>query len=144
MSVSDPQRIGYAIDALDRFWRGMTIGDVKGETCRRYAKSRIKKDGQPASDGTIRRELNVLQAAINHCHAEGYLIHAPRVAMPDRPASKERWLTRQEAAWLIRAARALNRDGRHLADFILHGLYTGSRKETILAMHIDQRSVLGG
>lgn len=39
--------------------------DVKGETCRRYAKSRVRrfKDGssQAIADGTIRRELNVLR-----------------------------------------------------------------------------------
>ncbi|WP_245999320.1 tyrosine-type recombinase/integrase [Paracoccus methylarcula] len=142
--VAAPERIGYAIDALDQFWNGLTVADVKGETCRRYARSRTKKDGAPISNGTIRRELNVLQAAINYCHGEGYLIHAPKVTLPDKPPSRERWLTRQEAAWLIRGARSLNRDGRHLADFILHGLYTGSRKETILSMHIDRPSPVGG
>lgn len=39
---------------------------------------------------------------------------------------------------------SLRVDGKHLADFILHGLYTGSRKETILAMHIDTPSLTGG
>lgn len=144
VNVADPVRIGFAIEALDRFWRGMNVADVKGETCRRYGKSRLSKTGEPISNGTIRRELNVLQAAINYCHGEGYLIHAPKVTLPAKPPSRERWLTRQEAAWLLRAARGLNRDGRHLADFILHGLYTGSRKETILAMHIDRRSPVGG
>lgn len=144
VNVADPERIGFAIEALERFWRGMMVGDVKGETCRRYGKSRVSKFGKPISDGTIRRELNVLQAAINYCHGEGYLIHAPKVTLPAKPPSRERWLTRQEAGWLIRAARSLNRDGKHLADFILHGLYTGSRKETILAMHVDRPSPVGG
>lgn len=143
--VTSPQRIGYAIAALEPFWGTLPVGAVKGETCRRYAKSRVHaKTGEPVSSGTIRRELNTLQAAINHCHREGYLLEAPRVVMPAKPPSKERWMTRQEAAWLLRGARALNRDGRHLQDFILHGLYTGSRKETILSMHIDRQSPTGG
>lgn len=143
--VASPERIGYAIDALDAFWGTLTIADVKGATCRRYAASRVNaRTGEPVSPGTIRRELNVLQAAINHCNREGYLLDAPKVTMPAKPAARERWLTRQEAAWLLRAARALNRDGRHLADFILCGLYTGSRKQTILSLHLDQPNILGG
>jgi len=44
----------------------------------------------------------------------------------------------------LRGARALNVDGRHLADFILCGLYTGSRKQTILALTFNVPSVTGG
>jgi integrase len=142
--VAAPERIGYAIDALDAFWKNLTVSAVTAATCRKYASSRMTKFGKPASNGTIRRELNVLQAAINHCHKAGTLTTAPQITMPAKPPARERWLTRQEAAWLLRAARNLNRDGRHLADFILHGLYTGSRKETILAMHIDTPSLVGG
>lgn len=133
-----PERIGYAIDALDGFWRDQPVSAVTGATCRRYVAHRQR------SDGTVRRELGALQAALNFCHREGYLTAAPKVTLPPKPDARERWLTRQEAAWLLRGARALNRDGRHLADFIHHGLYTGSRKATILAMHIDTPSLSGG
>ncbi|WP_236045174.1 MULTISPECIES: tyrosine-type recombinase/integrase [Pseudooceanicola] len=136
--VASPARIGYAIEALDRIWQNLPVSAIKGETCRRYATQR------GCSDGTIRRELGVLQAALNYCHREGYLVTAPKVTLPPKPDPRERWLTRQEAAWLLRGARALNKDGRHLQDFILHGLYTGSRKATILAMHIDKPSKIGG
>ena len=142
--VAAPQRIGYAIDALYAFWGDQPVSIITGETCRRYARQRTTKFGEPASAGTVRRELNVLQAALNYCHAEGYLTVAPKVTMPPRPAPKERWLTRQEAAFLLRGARSLRVDGRHLADFILHGLYTGSRKATILSMRIDTPSLKGG
>jgi integrase len=137
-SVASPERIGYAIDALDRFWKDQPVSVIRGETCRRYARER------GVSDGTVRRELGTLRAAINHCFKEGYLTAAPAVVLPPRPAPRERWLTRQEAAFLLRAARALRVDGRHLADFILCGLYTGSRKQTILALHIDTPSIYGG
>lgn len=137
-TVADPARIGYAISALDRFWGDLPTSDITGPTCRRYANAR------GVSIGTVRRELGVLQAALNHCDKEGYLTAAPTVTLPAPPPSQERWLTRREAAWLLRAARSLNADGRHLADFILHGLYTGSRKATILAMHINTPSIVGG
>lgn len=142
--VADPERIFFAIDALDRFWGDQPVSAITGATCRAYAQVRMTRSGKPAAPGTIRRELGALQSALNYCHAEGYLTNAPRVALPAKPPPKERWLTRQEAAWLLRAARKLDRRARHLQDFILHGLYTGSRRDTILSMHIDTPSTTGG
>lgn len=144
MHVASPQTIGYAMEALLNFWGDRKVSAVTGATCRAYAKARITKFGKAASAGTIRRELNVLQAAINYCFKEGRLTSRAQVVLPPSPPPKERWLTRQEAAWLIRAARNLIADGRHLADFILCGLYTGSRKDTILRLHIDTPSLSGG
>lgn len=142
--VASPERIGYAIDALDQYWGDSPISSITGATCRRYSNSRFSKYGKPIALGTIRRELGVLQAALNYCHAEGYLTAVPKVTLPPKPEPKQRWLTRQEAAWLLRGARAHGKLSRHLADFILHGLYTGSRKATILTMHIDTPSTTGG
>jgi len=142
--VADPARIGYAIDALDSFWGDQPVSIITGATCRKYSSSRKTRFGVVASPGTTRRELNVLQAALNYCHAEGYLVTPPKVTLPASPSPKERWLTRQEAAWLLKGARNLRADGRHLAQFILHGLYTGSRKQTILSMRIDTPSKSGG
>ncbi|WP_414896569.1 hypothetical protein [Rhodovulum sp. YEN HP10] len=48
-------------------------------------------------------------------------------------APRDRWLTCAEAARLLRAARN-HPKSRHLAPFILVALYTGTRKEAILAL----------
>jgi len=140
------ERIGYAIDALLQFWNGLTLADVKSETCRRYGRSRVRrlKDGrtQPISAGTIRRELNVLQAAINYCTKEGYVTAPTFVTLPEAPPAKDRWLTRGEAAQLLWAAYRSQR-GKHLARFILLGLYTGSRKDAILRLGF-LRNTTGG
>lgn len=146
-TVAAPERIGYAIEALLPFWGALTVGDVKGETCRRYAKSRVRtfKDGtsKPISDGTIRRELNALQAAVNYCHAEGYLTTPTKVTLPTAPPSRERWLTRSEAAALIWAAWRSPKDGRHVARFALISLYTGTRKDAVLKLGF-MRNTAGG
>ncbi|MDP3263467.1 MAG: site-specific integrase [Tabrizicola sp.] len=146
VTVAAPSRIGYAIDALLAFWGALSVADVKGETCRRYAKTRTRrfKDGsaQPISDGTLRRELNVLQAAINYCHKEGYLLTTTKVTLPEKPPSRDRWLTRDEAAKLIWAAWRSQR-GKHLARFILLGVYTGTRKDAILNLSF-MPSTVGG
>lgn len=123
-TVADPARIGYAIDALARFWAGLPVSAVTAATCRRYGLER------GVSAGTVRRELGALAAALNWNVRQGYLTQAPAVTLPDRPAPKDRWFTRDEVAKLLRGCRTPNR--RHLARFILIGIYTGSRKDTIL------------
>lgn len=139
-TVTDPARIGYAIDALDPFWGDLPASAIKGATCRRYAKHRRK------ADGTIRRELGTLQAAIKYCVREGYLLGgAPQVTLPDKPPPVERWLTRDEAAALLWATRSIRVDGRQqLQRFILASLYTGTRKAATLALAIDHPSAHAG
>ena len=90
----------------------------------------------------MRRELGCLQAALRHCHREGYLLDAPSVTLPDRPPTRQRAMTRQEAARLLRAARALGVP--HVARFILVALYTGTRKEAIFQLRLDGPSMVGG
>ncbi|PQV58772.1 site-specific recombinase XerD [Defluviimonas denitrificans] len=135
---ADPARIGFAIDALDPFWGDLRVSDVKGATCRRYMKWRAR------SDGTMRRELGVLQASLNYCEREGHLTSAPTVTLPEKPAAKERWLTRTEVYWMLRASRRLRIDGKHLRKFIIAGRYTGTRKTALLNLSIDMPSVSHG
>ena len=122
------------------------MSDVKGETCRRYAHSRIRvfKDGtnRAIADGTIRRELNVLQAAMNYCFKEGYLSHPVKVSLPGKPPAGDRFLTRSEAARLIWSAYRSPR-GKHLARFILVAIYTGTRKAAILNLAFEPHPLNG-
>lgn len=135
-TVAAPERIGYAISALLPFWSDLKLTHVKGETCRRYGKWRDR------SAGTIRRELGTLQAAMNYAHREGYVTSAPVVTLPHKPESKERWLTRSEAARLVWTAYRGHK-AKHLARFILIGLYTGTRKDAILRMGFEPNTVGG-
>lgn len=57
----------------------------------------------------------------------------PKLWRPDRPPSKDRWLTQGEVAAMVRACRSLPRR-RHLARFILIGAYTGTRHDAITAL----------
>lgn len=129
--VADPERLGYTIKALAPFWGGLAMDAVKRQTCRRYARERADQGIAP---GTARRELGTLAAAINWCFEEAIILNAPKVTLPPRPAPKQRHLSRDEAAQLIRAARRLGRERRYVADFILLALYTGSRKQAILGL----------
>jgi integrase len=130
--TSSPWRIAAAIKALVPFWQGLTVANVTRETCRAYEKARGR------SAGTMRRELGVLRAAINHAHRSGRLTRAVFVHLPDSPEPRDRWLTRKEAAALLRAALREPHVRFHLPLFIVIGLYTGARKEAILSLRWSQ------
>jgi integrase len=102
---------------------------------------------------TVRRELGVLSAAFGYAHKEHKLLYPVVVTMPDKTPGRDRWLTRGEAASLIWAALGFRRvkdpetgrevwrrtgeaqgKTRHVARFILVGLYTGTRHEAILRL----------
>ena len=135
-TVCAPETIGYSIKALLPILGALPVGSVTGEVCRRYAKARDR------SPGTTRRELGVLQAAVNYAHAEGYLTAPIKVKLPPMPAPKDRWLTRDEVAALLRAARR-NPKARHLCRFIILAVYTGTRSDAILRMGF-MPSTIGG
>ncbi len=133
-TVRRPAELGQRLEALLSFFGDKRLVEVNGRSCRAYA-------AQRGSDAMARRELEDLRAAINHHRKEGLCGAIVEVSLPPKPKSRERWLTRSEAARLIRAAwryREIQkgvpterRSRRHLARFILVGLYTGTRSGAI-------------
>lgn len=143
-NVRDPARIGYAIEALVNWWGDRPVSTITRETCRAYGRDRRKvsqrhpETGEPleyqqCAPGTIRKELGVLSAALAYCRDEGRLLTPPKVHLPERPAPRERWLTRQEAARMLWAAYR-HPETKHIARFILVAIYTGTRKTAILKL----------
>ena len=148
-----PKEITQRVLKLAEFFNADTLAKVNGKRCREYVTWRAGqawKSSKPAQTGrpprrvtesTARRELEDLRAAINHHRREGYCSEFIGVALPEKGAPREDWLTRSEAARLIRAARnarqvmrgqtTVRRVGDHIARFILVGLYTGTRHAAI-------------
>ncbi len=139
--------------ALDAWWADKTLAEVNGANCRAYAAHRVAqpwKSAKPSKTKTAprmvtlaaaRRELEDLRSAINHHRREGLCSEVVSVVLPPKADARERWLTRSEAARLIWAAwrskqvmqdqRTKRAVGRHVARFILVGLYTGTRSSAI-------------
>jgi hypothetical protein len=69
--VTAPERIAYAVLSLTDFFEGNTVADVTPQTCGRY----VEKRGR--SQGTVRRELGVLRAAINYAHKNAAALLVP-------------------------------------------------------------------
>lgn len=131
-SSADPVRTAYAVEALIGFWQGLTVSEISEKSCREYCTFR------KVSNGTTRRELATLGAALTYDFKQGRLTVRPHVWMPPQPESKDRWLTRHEIAALLRTARNSKQARFHMPLFILIGLYTGARKEAILSLRWPQ------
>src|ERR1700756_5771612 len=67
-----PHETGLRLGRLLRYFGGMWLSDINGQTCRAYAEARGAQE-------SARRELADLRAAINHHHAEGLCTQAVRV-----------------------------------------------------------------
>lgn len=120
---------------------------------KRIAKGLDPRVFEPSTGGA-RRDLEDLRAAINHHSKEGLHRGVVGVWLPPKGAAKERWLTRNEAArllwvcWRTKEMQRRKHDGgksdtpreptkkytmRHIARFILLGLYTGTRAAALAA-----------
>lgn len=145
-----PEVIGLAIAKLAEFWTVKTVAAVRPAACVEYVGWRsAQKDGRSKSENartvkasTARRELVVLAAALTWCWKEGKLDRQVPVRLPPQAEPRERHLTRREAArllwgalgWDAKGRRHHARINRHLARFILLGLYTGTRHNAILKL----------
>ena len=133
-SIASPGALKSRIRFLAGYFGRMMLGEINGAVCRAYVESR-------GSEQAARRELEDLRAAIRHHWREGVCDREIAVVLPPRALARERWLTRSEAARLIWAAwRYRQPQGgvptdrhmrRHVARFILVGLYTGTRASAI-------------
>jgi integrase len=112
------------IGRLNEFFGDMVVADIRGKLCREYADDR-------GNEGGARRDLEVLRAAVNYYHGEHTLDMVPKITLPEKGSPRQRWLTRQEVARLLRAARNEKQCG-HLVRLIMIGLYTGTRLTAVL------------
>lgn len=114
------RRIGL-VDAADR--KAVTAA-VDSYVAARYAEG--------VGDGTVRRELVVLRAAMMMAWKQGELRDRPYIGLPPAPPGRQRWLTSEEAAALLDAAAPRARL------LILLALMTGARLGALLELTWDR------
>lgn len=134
--------VGRAKQLRD-YWGTMMLSEVSKKTCNGYAASRGNKGGS-------RRDLEDLRAAIEHHADEGLHRGVVKVKLPAKGPPRDKWLTRDQAAhliwtcWRAREVQTVHRGPnkgekietdkrplRHLARFIIIGLYSGTRAGAI-------------
>jgi integrase len=139
-----PKETAARLSNVLDFMGGQTLSYLNKTSCAAYVKHRGGK-------AIARRELEDLRAAIRH-HWEAGLCNAlTPVVLPKRGEGRERWLTRKEAAHLLRTARRLRQmqfgketeraTAQHVAQFILIGIYTGTRAGAICGAALDQPTI---
>jgi integrase len=129
-----PNEVAARLDKLLDFFAHKQLDKLNAKLCSQYVEAR---GAVPAA----RRELEDLRAAVRHHWKQGLCLALTPVVLPDRAESRVRWLTRAEAARLLQAAHQYRevqkgwptgrRALRHVARFILVGLYTGTRAGAI-------------
>jgi integrase len=129
-----PDATSDRLEQILKHFAGKTLDYLNMTTCGEYVKARGKQ-------AAARRELEDLRAAVRHHWKSGLCTSLVPVVLPDKGEARERWLTRDEAAELLWTAWRLRQTFRgkptewerakHLAHFILVGLYTGTRAGAI-------------
>lgn len=113
------KRLREAWQALSPTFGHLAPRQIDRALCRKYASQR------GVSDGTLRKELSALRAALRW--------HEPNTPavfeMPPNPQPRDRHLTRDEVRRLIDAAKA-----DHLKLFIRLAIHTAARKTAILSL----------
>ena len=141
------RRQELAIRHLKAFFGAASVASIDIPATRRYAAHRQKchnrmkgPDATGISDATIRRELNVLKAAAEHCRKWKRLDanEMPIVEMPTLEAKEASWLTKEELARVFDTATGPVRD------FAMIAYYTGSRRRAIEAMRKSQIDLTTG
>lgn len=151
-----PAKTVERILQLAEYWAGKTLADITGSECRKYVEFRIsmpwksaKKKHRMVSAQGARRELEDLRAAVNYHRKEGYHREIVEITLPEKGASRELWLTRDQAArllWVCWRTREKQKGFetdkyplRHLVRFILAGIYTGTRPGAICDASFTRR-----
>lgn len=158
-----PDVVWSAMPHLVTFFDGRMVAHATPNLCAGYVRWRTAmpqaryKDPETAprvGAQTARRELEVLSAALGYAHKEHKLLYPVPVQLPDKAPARDRWLTRSEIARLLWAALGFRRIGthpvtgreiwrrtgedqgktRHVARFVLIGLYTGTRHDAIVRL----------
>lgn len=128
--TSNPKKIKYRSKKLLEFFNDIPVLQITRSQCLQYAAMR-REEG--VTNSTIRRELGIMKAAINHVRKEGWIPFAPHIERPPEGKRRERYLTREECRKLIAGC-----ESHHVKTFVVLALTTGARKSAILELTWDR------
>lgn len=133
---STARNLGYVIGKVLAGWGDKRTSDITTASCREYAKSR-------GNASAALSDIKTLHAAVLYWHNHekfGPLAVMPKFWRPEAGPPRERYLTRSEAARILKAAKPY----QHIRRLILLGLYTGSRPGILLALKWSQVDLNAG
>lgn len=117
--LSSAPKMRDAWKALKPFFGHLRPDQVGRSESRDYVKHRRGR-----SNGTIRKELGVLQAAIRWSGLRDF-----KCELPPAPAPRDTFITKAQFGKLLNAAKA-----QHVKTFLMLAWYTAARKEALLSL----------
>ena len=140
--VVDVERVKWADAPVREFFGDMTIGDLDDTVFIAYARKR-RSGNRTISDGTIRRELEHLRAALHYAArhfrrtnvAKG---EVPTVTLPARPESRSLVLSSAQMDEMLVAAQNNFKEIRRITMFIALARFTAARRDAILGLTWDR------
>lgn len=118
-SLSSAGKMRDAWKALSTFFGHLRPDQIGRNEFRAYRKRRVGR-----SDGTVRKELGVLQAAIRWAGHRNF-----KCELPPAPPPRDVFITKKEFERLLNAAQA-----HHVKTFLMLAWYTAGRKESLLSL----------
>lgn len=118
----------------------MSPADIMPSDSREYIRLRTTGGlGRKVQGSTVRRELGILVAALNHAVRERRLPRGdmPSIILPDSNPPRERWLTDAEVRRLMETSRGVGRLPR-AHRFIFLAYYTAGRKRALETLRWSQ------
>lgn len=111
---------------------------------RRQRTEQPGRNGQPPKQATVNATMAILSAILNLAEKRGYIDRAPKIDLPNPRNARTRWLTREEAARVLKACRDLH--GDEFGDLVEFSLETGLRQQNAVQLlpawiHLENRSL---
>lgn len=123
--------MGYERKAvIDGYFGEIYADDVTEDDCKAYIAAR-KEAGK--SDGTIWTELGHLRSALKWAEAKGLIGKAPAITRPERPAPRDKRMTRAQVRKFLAACEM-----PHIRLFVVLAMTTGARMRAILDLKWDR------
>lgn len=121
----------YAIAHLKTFYGSSTVAVITDASNTLYLERSL---AEGLAVGTINRRRMFLRAALNHAKRRNELTEAPFIPLEPEPPPRPHFLTRDQAAKVLQAARHLP----HISLFIRLALCTGARHSALLELTWDR------
>jgi len=131
------------VDRLKQFlgsrkWQDFGQADVENYIDFAKSLSRWDRGQAPLSEGTIKKDLQILRAALRHAHLMKVVPNETRIEIRNLVSeSRTNWLNEAQMK-RVYACCEDREDREHLYAFLLIALATGARKEAIFQLTWDQ------
>ncbi|WP_181892850.1 tyrosine-type recombinase/integrase [Falsiruegeria mediterranea] len=119
-------------------WDEFGQSDVENYIDHARSLTRWDRGGKPLSDGTIKKDLQILRSALRHGHLHRLVPTETRIEIRNLvSAQRTDWLDETQMKAVLQCC-AEDEDRNHIYGFLLLALATGARKEAIFQLTRDQ------